>query len=291
MNSPDVFKNDVPVQWCPGCPNFGILSALKQTLADLGCTPQDVCLVSGIGQAAKLPHYLKCHFFNGLHGRALPVATGIQAANPHLITVVTTGEGDCYGEGGNHLLHAFRRNPDITVLVHNNEFYALTKAQGSPTTPMGEIRSLHPEGVEAAPLNMLAVAVAHRCPYVARGFALDPETLSVLLTEAVRRPGLALVEVIQPCITWGRHPVAWYRERVRPVPEAHDPKDQAAALSLLLQEENRYMTGCFYQDETRPVFGARFRQRHGDLPLAGSGFPPAERTLDLLAGFAAHHGT
>lgn len=285
MTSPDVFKNDTAIQWCPGCPNFGILTAVKKALSGLGLKPHDVCLVSGIGQAAKLPHYLQCHFFNGLHGRAIPVAIGIHAANPGLTTIVTTGEGDCYGEGGNHLLHAFRRNPHITVIVHNNEFYALTKAQGSPTTPVGEIRSLHPDGVEAAPLNMPAVAVAHRCPYVARGFALDPDALSGLIMEAVRWPGLALVEVIQPCITWGRHPLDWYRERVRPVPEAHDPTDQAAALALLLNDENRFMVGCFYKNDTRTLFGARFRQRFGKAPLALTTFPRAERTLELLEDF------
>ncbi len=285
MSSPDLFKNDVPIQWCPGCPNFGILTAVKKALAGLGLTPPQVCLVSGIGQAAKLPHYLRCHFFNGLHGRAVPVATGIQAANPGLTTIVTTGEGDCYGEGGNHLLHAFRRNPDITVIVHNNEIYALTKGQGSPTTPVGEIRSLHIHGVEASPLNMLAIAVAHRCPFVARGFALDPDALSGLIMEAVRWPGLALVEVIQPCITWGRYPLDWYRERVRPVPAAHDPTDQAAALALLLDDENRFMVGCFYKNDTRPVFGQRFRQRFGRTPLASRAFPRVERTLELLEDF------
>uniref|UniRef100_A0A832EIY8 2-oxoacid ferredoxin oxidoreductase n=1 Tax=Desulfacinum infernum TaxID=35837 RepID=A0A832EIY8_9BACT len=285
MSSPDLFQNDVAIQWCPGCPNFGILTAVKKALAGLGLKPHDVCLVSGIGQAAKLPHYLRCHFFNGLHGRAIPVATGIHAANPHLTTLVTTGEGDCYGEGGNHLLHAFRRNPHITVIVHNNEIYALTKGQGSPTTPVGEIRSLHLHGVEAAPINMLAVAVAHRCPFVARGFALDPEALSTLIMEGVRWPGLALIEVIQPCITWGRHPLDWYRERARPIPETHDPTDPKAALSLLLEEENRFMVGCFYKNATRTLFGARFRQRFGETPLALEDFPDVQRTMEFLRNF------
>jgi len=142
----DDYKNHVPVQWCPGCPNFGILSALKAALTTLEKQPHACCLVSGIGQAAKLPHYLNCNFFNGLHGRAIPAALGIHVANPHLTTIVVTGEGDCYGEGGNHFLHALRRNPDITVVVHNNGFYALTKGQASPTTTIGEKRSLQIHG-------------------------------------------------------------------------------------------------------------------------------------------------
>ncbi|MCK5734283.1 MAG: 2-oxoacid ferredoxin oxidoreductase, partial [Candidatus Latescibacteria bacterium] len=123
------YRSDAENQWCPGCPNFGILSALKKALVTLGKAPEEVCLVSGIGQAAKLPHYLKCHFFNGLHGRSLPVAVAVNAVNPDLTTIVTTGDGDCYGEGGNHFLHTIRRNPNITLIVHNNQIYGLTKGQ------------------------------------------------------------------------------------------------------------------------------------------------------------------
>jgi 2-oxoglutarate ferredoxin oxidoreductase subunit beta len=285
MNVPDPFKNDVEVQWCPGCPNFGILTALKGAFRDLRLEPHQVCLVSGIGQAAKLPHYLQCNFFNGLHGRALPVALGIHAANPTLTTVVTTGEGDCYGEGGNHLLHALRRNPDITVVVHNNEIYALTKGQGSPTTPVGEVRSLQVHGVEAAPLNMPAVAVLHDAAFVARGFAGDPDHLKGLLVEAIRCPGLSLVEVIQPCITWGRRPVSWYKERLRPVPADHDPADREAALRLLCGEDGRFVTGVIFRGPKRPLFGRRFREAVGSEPLFRLGFPEKEAVLGLLDKF------
>ncbi len=143
MAGKQAFDNNVEIQWCPGCPNFSILQAFKKAFAELDKNPDDICLVSGIGQAAKLPHYLNCNFFNGLHGRALPVATAINAVNPDLTTVVVTGEGDCYGEGGNHFLHSLRRNPDITLVVHNNEIYALTKGQASPTTQKGEKRTFN----------------------------------------------------------------------------------------------------------------------------------------------------
>jgi len=285
MRAPDRFQNDVEIQWCPECPNFGILTAMKGALVALNKNPQEICLVSGIGQAAKLPHYLRCNFFNGLHGRAIPVALGIHTVNPELTTIVTTGEGDCYGEGGNHLLHAFRRNPNITVVVHNNEIYALTKGQGSPTTPVGEFRSLQVRGVEMTPLNMLAVAVLHDCPFVARGFAGDPEQLKALLVEAIRFEGMALVEVIQPCITWVRHPVSWYRERLRPIDDTHNPEDKEAALRLLMGKEGRFIVGCIYKGPKRPMFGERFRQKVGLEPLALKGFPDASITLNLLAQF------
>lgn len=285
MSRTDRFHSDAEVQWCPGCPNFGILTALKKALSELNQSPQDLCLVSGIGQAAKLPHYLACNFFNGLHGRAIPVALGIQAANPELTTIVTTGEGDCYGEGGNHLLHALRRNPNLTVLVHNNEIYALTKGQASPTTPVGETRSLHPRGLDLTPLNFPAIAVLHDAALVARGFAADPEQLKTLLVEAITSPGLALVEVIQPCISWNPHPVAWYRERIRPVASDHDPADQVAALRLLDSPDGPYTVGLLYRGRPRPTYGDRFLSAHGRRPLAELAPPPAAVVDQLLDAF------
>ena len=175
-------------------------------MSELGRLPEKVCIVSGIGQAAKFPHYLNCNFFNGLHGRAIPVATGIHAVNPELTTLVVTGDGDCYGEGGNHFLHMLRRNPDICVIVHNNELYALTKGQASPTTPVGEQRTLPAGPVENRPLNMLGVAIVHGTGFVARGFAGDIEHLKELFKEGMSHKGLSVIEVLQPCITWGGAP-------------------------------------------------------------------------------------
>ncbi|MCG6877792.1 MAG: thiamine pyrophosphate-dependent enzyme [Deltaproteobacteria bacterium] len=281
----DLFSNDVEIQWCPGCPNHGILQAFKTAFKKLGKSPQDICLVSGIGQAAKLPHYLQCNFFNGLHGRALPVATGIQAANPNLTTVVATGDGDCYGEGGNHFIHALRRNPNITVVVHNNEIYALTKGQASPTTMKGEKRSLQEKGVQVEPLNALAVAILHNCTFVARGFAADTDHLSGLLADAMNHEGMAYVDVIQPCITWGEHPVKWYSERVALLPEDHDVADRNAALSMVLDKEARFRIGVIYRTSPREVFGAAFQKEVTEEPLAKMPFPTAEETEKIFEGF------
>jgi len=281
----DLFSNDVEIQWCPGCPNFSILEALKTALMELGERPHEMCLISGIGQAAKLPHYLKCNFFNGLHGRALPVATGIQAANPELTTLVVTGDGDCYGEGGNHFIHALRRNPNITVMVHNNEIYALTKGQASPTTEKGERRSIQKEGVQVEPLNALGLAILHHCTFVARGFAADKDGLSKLLAAAIQHEGFSYVDIIQPCITWGTHPLSWYRERVKPLPEDHDPKDQMAALHMAMGAQYRFSIGILYQIAPREVFGAGFREAVTDQPL---GQPPplsAKRIEAMLQPF------
>ncbi len=262
------YQNDVENQWCPGCPNFGILTALKTALVKLDKAPHEVCLVSGIGQAAKLPHYLKCNVFNGLHGRAIPAAIGIHVANPKLTTIVTTGEGDCYGEGGNHFLHALRRNPDITVIVHNNRCYALTKGQASPTTPPGEQTRLQFDGVQLQPAQMLATAIVHGCTFVARGFAGEIDHLSELLASAISHPGLSIVDVIQPCITWGKHPVSWYKERIEILDPEHDPRDTTSALKLAMEGKERIPIGVLYEEAPQSLFAASYRKRVGKQPLA-----------------------
>jgi len=261
------YRSEAENQWCPGCPNFGVLTALKRALGQLSLPPRQVCLVSGIGQAAKTPHYLAAHVFNGLHGRAIPAATGIAIAHPELKTIVTSGDGCLYGEGGNHLLHAVRRNPDITVIVHNNQIYALTKGQASPTTPRGEKTRLQVHGVEAHPAQMLATAIVHGCTFVARGFASDIEGLSALLQRAIRHRGLSLVDVVQPCITWGNHPVDWYRDRTMAVPEDHDPRDRARAIQLALEAPDRFPLGVLYEADPVAVFGEAYASAHGQGPM------------------------
>lgn len=267
MSTLEEYASPVENQWCPGCPNYGILAALKRALVGLDLAPHEVCLVSGIGQAAKLPHYLKANVFNGLHGRAIPAAIGIHVAHPGLKTIVSSGDGDLYGEGGNHLLHAFRRNPDITVIVHDNRIYALTKGQASPTTPRGERTRLQFGGVEVDPAQMLATAVVHGCTFVARGFAGDIDGLSEILRRAIAHRGLSLVDVIQPCITWGNHALDWYRERAVAVPGDHDPTDRDAALRFAIDIEEAFPIGVLYELPPRPTFAASYRERVGDGPV------------------------
>ncbi len=263
------YRSTAENQWCPGCANFGILTALRRALVSLGRAPHEVCLVSGIGQAAKLPHYnTSCNLFNGLHGRAIPVATGIRVAQPKLTVIGTTGDGDAYGEGGNHLLHALRRNPDITVVVHNNLIYALTKGQASPTTPLGERTRLQFSGVSFEPIQMLATAIVHQAPFVARGFAGDVDGLSDLLARAIGHRGLSLVEVIQPCIIWGAHLVDWYRERTEKLPDGHDPHDREAALSAAMPDPGRFPVGVLYEGPPRPVFAEEFTEKTQSQPFA-----------------------
>ncbi|KUJ96197.1 MAG: 2-oxoglutarate/2-oxoacid ferredoxin oxidoreductase subunit beta [Desulfonauticus sp.] len=276
MKSKTKFSNNVPSQWCPGCPNHLILKALQNGLEELELTPQEVCLVSGIGQAAKLPHYLKGNFFNGLHGRALPVATGIKLANPKLKVIVTTGDGDCYGEGGNHFLHTLRRNPDITLLVHNNSIYALTKGQASPTTPKGEKRALNPRGVEDEPLNPLALALIQGTGFVARCSALEIEHLKEVIKEAINYPGLAYVDILQPCISWLKPSLETLKKETFFL--SHDPQDFEQALKIALDPAQKWGLGIIYKNPwPKPVLGEGFYQHFSLEQLTH--LPPLDLTI------------
>jgi 2-oxoglutarate/2-oxoacid ferredoxin oxidoreductase subunit beta len=273
VSSADDFRTLAENQWCPGCPNFGILAALRNAVSGLGLRPSDLCLVSGIGQAAKLPHYLKAHFFNGLHGRALPVATAVKAVNPALTVIVTTGDGDCYGEGGNHFIHAVRRNPDVTLIVHDNRIYGLTKGQASPTTELGDRTRLQFDGVESVPFLPLATALVNGGGFVARGYAGNIAQLSGLFGAAVRHRGFALVDVIQPCITWGTQSVEETEARLASLPDGYDPADRRAALELCADRGGTLYIGILYQDPaSRPCFGDRHHGR-STVPAGEAGFP------------------
>jgi 2-oxoglutarate ferredoxin oxidoreductase subunit beta len=209
------WRSDDPIAWCPGCGDFGILSAIDKALVILDKQPKDVLFVSGIGQAAKLPHYVKANCLNGLHGRALPAAAGAKIANRALTVIVTTGDGDCYGEGGNHFIHNIRRNLDITVIVHDNQIYGLTKGQASPTTMPGYVTKVQTRGVVLEPLRPLELAMSMGCGFVARGFAGDIDLLADLIVQAVRYKGFSLVDVLQPCVSFNKlNTHSWYKERI-----------------------------------------------------------------------------
>ena len=274
------FDSDVENAWCPGCGNFGILSAVKKALEGTGKQKHEVVLVSGIGQAAKLPHYVNVNVFNGLHGRALPAAAAIKMANPGLTVIVTSGDGDIYGEGGNHFLHNIRRNVDIALFVHDNKVYGLTKGQPSPTSDPGWTGSLQRSGVISGPFPPLAVALALGCGFVARGYSADLDFTADLMLQAIRFPGFALVDILQPCVTFNKkNTYDWYGKMAYKLPADHDVTDRGNALALALDSEKRIPLGVLYRKE-RPTFGERHPQVPG-LPLGERG-TPAEAVRALL---------
>lgn len=253
----DDFYSEDPIAWCPGCGNFSILKALKQAFVELGKKPNEIAIVSGIGQAPKTPHYLKCNAFNGLHGRTLPVATGLKLANHKLTVLAEGGDGDGYGEGGNHFIHAMRRNIDITYLVHNNQVYGLTKGQTSPTSDFGFVTKTTPAGSTSMPLNPLALAVAIGCCFVARGFAGDIDHLSRLIQQGLLHKGFALIDILQPCVSFNRvNTFQWYKERVYRLDEEYDRKDKVAAFSKAQEWGEKIPIGILYAKE-RPSLDER----------------------------------
>lgn len=242
------------IAWCPGCGNFPILRTLKEALAELDLDPTQVVLVSGIGQAAKTPHYVRANAFNGLHGRALSPATAIKACNPHLTVIAESGDGDMYGEGGNHFMHTIRRNPDITNIVHDNRVYGLTKGQASPTSPIGFKTQVQPAGVFAEPFNPLAVAIALDAGFVARANAQDREQTKELMKKAILHKGYALLDIFQPCVTYNKiNTYDWFKEHTYYLDDSHDPYNRMAAFEKALQTD-RLPLGVFYVNRRKRTF-------------------------------------
>lgn len=259
---------DFETSWCPGCGNFGIMEALKKALTNLDIPPHRLAMISGIGQAAKGPHYLKCNMFNGLHGRSLPVATGVKAANRELTVIAQSGDGCHYGEGGNHFLHALRRNPDITILAHDNKVYGLTKGQASPTSARGFESKEQPYGTPSESFNPLAVAIAMRASFVARGYCGNVEHLAGLIEEAIKTPGAALIDVLQVCVSFNKiNTWKFYNDRVVEL-EGHDPSDWEAALQKSQVWGDEIPIGVFYKTE-RPLFEDTFPALKGGALAAG----------------------
>lgn len=237
--------------WCPGCGNFQIQDALKSALAELEILPSDLLLVSGIGQAAKMPHYINANVFNGLHGRALPPAFGAKAANKDLHVVVTSGDGDIYGEGGNHLLHNIRRNINITCLVHNNQIYGLTKGQGSPTTAFDQITSLQLEGVKIKAFNPISFAISQGTGFVARCYAGETDHLKETIKAAINFNGFAIVDILQPCVSFNKvNTFKWYQDRVYKLDQDYDPTSIEKAFKKSLEfGDDGIPIGIIYQND------------------------------------------
>jgi 2-oxoglutarate ferredoxin oxidoreductase subunit beta len=252
------YESSYKNQWCPGCGNFGILEAMKAALVSLKIPPEQLLIISGIGQAAKTPHFLKCNMFHALHGRALPLATGAKMANHNLKILVNSGDGDCYGEGGNHFMHAIRRNVDLTLLVHNNKTYGLTKGQASPTSDFGMVTPLQLHGVISESFNPLAVALSLGAGFVARGFSGNMEHLSRLIQEGISHKGFSLIDILQPCVSFNRiNTYEWYKKRVYDLfEENYVPNNFEKAMNFARQWDDKIPIGIIYKEE-KPTFTDR----------------------------------
>jgi len=253
--TPADLKSNVKPIWCPGCGDFGVLNSFYKAISDMGIDPSMLAIASGIGCSGRFPAFVNAYGFHGVHGRVLPLATGIKLGNPELTVYALGGDGDAFSIGAGHLPHAARRNVDITYIVMDNEIYGLTKGQPSPTSPVGMERKASPYGSIDSPLDPLRMVLAAGATFVARGFSGRPRELTEILKEATAHRGFSFVQVYSPCVTF-YNTYDHYKERVDDLPADHDTSDLLAAIRYATDPDVTYL-GIMYRDSARPTYDAR----------------------------------
>jgi 2-oxoglutarate ferredoxin oxidoreductase subunit beta len=243
------FKSATKPIWCPGCGDYTVLNSVTMALAMVGRPPHEVAVVSGIGCSSRIPAYTSCYGFHGVHGRSLAAATGLKVARPDLTVLVASGDGDGYSIGGNHFIHACRRNVDLTYIVMDNHVYGMTKGQPSPTTEPDWDSKLSPGGTGLRVFHPLVVALAAGANFVARGFSGDPNGTAALIAEAIRHPGFSFVEILSPCVTFRPEQREW-KNVVRPSPVA--ATDDPARAARRLMSDDGLNIGVLYAGKRAP---------------------------------------
>ena len=273
---PKDFKGPVNPDWCAGCGDFGVLSCLQKACAELGLRPHEILTVSGIGCSSNLPGYFNAYGMHTLHGRSLAVATGAQLANHELTVVVTGGDGDGYGIGGNHFTHTARRNVDLTYIVMNNQMYGLTTGQGSPTSRQGMKTKSTPFGSVERPVNPITAAIMNGATFVARGFSGHGKHLIELIQKAIQHKGFALIDIFSPCVTYNHdNDYPFFRERIKKLEdEGHDTSDWKSACEKALMWDDTIYTGLFLQIKDAPTLDQQ-------EPVHDDGGPLARHSLGL----------
>jgi 2-oxoglutarate ferredoxin oxidoreductase subunit beta len=276
----DTYKSEVKPTWCPGCGDFAVLRALQTAIHTLQLEPWNIAIVSGIGCSSNLPHFLATYGFHAIHGRALPVAEGIKLANPDLHVIITGGDGDGYGIGVGHFIHAMRRNFDITYLVMNNQIYGLTTGQASPTSEKGmKTKSTPIEGVIENPIDPISLALSSGATYIARGFSGDVKGMAELVKGGIDHKGFALIDCLSPCVTYNKiNTYDFFRERVYDLAkEGHDSTDMKAAFAKAIEwpmvQDGRIPLGLFYRNPSMPTYE--------DLEIALRKGPPVKQSLGV----------
>ncbi len=250
---PGDFKSDVKPIWCPGCGDYHVLLSFTRAFSELGIRPEQTAVISGIGCSSRIPAYTNCYGFHGVHGRSLAIAAGLKVVRPDLTVVVASGDGDGYSIGGNHFIHACRRNVDLTYVVMDNHIYGMTKGQPSPTTEPDFDTALAPGGTGVRPFNPLVIALASGANFVARAFSGNVAETASIIAAAVRHPGFSFVEVLSPCVTYRPDQKSW-KERVHHAPV--DATDDAARAARRLMTDDGFNLGVLYRGD-RPAYKPR----------------------------------
>ena len=238
------YKSDLMPVWCPGCGDYHVLLSVTKALAELELKPENIAVISGIGCSSRIPAYMDCYGFHGVHGRALPLGTGLKVARPDLTVLVAGGDGDGFSIGGNHFLHACRRNVDITYIVMDNQIYGMTKGQPSPTTEPDWDTALAPGGTGLRPFHPLVIALASGANFVARAFSGDIKGTTHTLVEAIRHPGFSFVQILSPCVTFRPDQREW-KSAVHPAPV--EPTSDAARAARRIMTDDGFNIGILYR--------------------------------------------
>ncbi len=245
----DDYKSDEKPTWCPGCGDFGVLNGLYNAMRTKGYETKDIVIVSGIGCSSRLPFFVSSYGFHGVHGRAMPIATGIKVANPELKVLAMGGDGDAFAIGGGHFIHAARRNLDICYVIMDNAIYGLTKGQTSPTSNVGFVTKTTPRGTPDRPINPLLLAVAGGATFVARAFSGKPKELADLIVQGIDHNGFSIIDCYSPCPTFNKvNTFKAYRDEVAELPADHDPTDRQQAIKAASSEDPLYL-GVLYRQE------------------------------------------
>jgi 2-oxoglutarate ferredoxin oxidoreductase subunit beta len=281
------FKSDLKPIWCPGCGDYGVVTAITRALAAIGRPPHEIAFVSGIGCSSRIPGYTTAYGFNTVHGRSLPIAQGIKLANPNLLVLVAGGDGDGFSIGGGHVAHVIRRNIDLTYIVMDNQIYGLTKGQLSPTSRRGRKTVTSNFGSMEEPVNPLLYVLSYGASFVAQGSPADMPALGRIIEEAIRFPGFAFINVLSPCVTYGEEDDQLKAQKARMVSLesiGHDPSDWAAAANRAREQGTKFYAGILYRNPTPPpTYGQNVAQRH--QTLANQALP----RHDILTRFIPKH--
>lgn len=244
---PNDYKTDLKPVWCAGCGDFGVLTSLYRSMAELQLVPDETVVISGIGCSSRLPGYVATYGFNTLHGRALPLATGVKVARPDLKVIAVGGDGDGFAIGGNHFMHAARRNLDIAYFIMDNEIYGLTKGQAAPTTPTGDKTKSTYYGNPEPAIDPCELAISVGATWVGRAFSGDVKSLVELMTSALKHPGFAFLNIMSPCVTWrGNEQFKTLKAKQVAIPAEHDRTDRAAAMKYT-RETGVLSVGVLYE--------------------------------------------
>lgn len=270
--------------WCPGCGDFGIWAAIKNAIVQMGWGPTDFIAVYGIGCHGHMVNFLKSYAIETLHGRPIPVAQGIRLANHKVPVVVIAGDGDTFGEGTNHLVHAARRNIDMTVIIHDNQVYGLTTGQTAPTAQKGFKTKSTPQGVIDEPVNPLAIALAAGSTFVARGFSGDIPGLTKMIVEGINHKGFAFVDIFQPCVTFNHvNTYQWYREHIYQLPPEYSATDRSEAFKKSQEWTDKIPVGIFYRED-KPTYEDQTPQLASNT-LLNSPIPQVSELAKLMEEF------